>query len=38
MSNSALIMMIVTQSIVTGFTIYYFVKVLKSKADLEDNE
>jgi hypothetical protein len=30
MNSSALIMMLVTEAIVTGFTIYYFVKVLKT--------
>jgi len=30
MNSSALIMMLVTEVIVTGFTIYYFVKVLKT--------
>ena len=30
MNSSALIMMLVTEIVVTGFTIYYFVKVLKT--------
>lgn len=30
MNTSALTMMLVTEIVVTGFTIYYFVKVLKT--------
>lgn len=30
MNSSALAMMLVTEIVVTGFTIYYFVKVLKT--------
>lgn len=33
MNTSALLMMIVTESIVTGFTIYFFYKVLSIKDD-----
>jgi hypothetical protein len=33
MNTSALLMMIVTQSLVTGFTIYFFYKVLTNKRD-----
>lgn len=33
MNSSALLMMIVTELIVTGFTLYFFYKVLTSKSD-----
>lgn len=33
MNTSALLMMVITESIVTGFTIYFFYKVLTSKND-----
>ncbi len=35
MNSSALIMMLATQLIVTGFTVYFFFRVLTGKSKLE---
>lgn len=37
MTTEALLMMILTQSVVTGFTVYFFIKVLKKPQSKDDS-
>ena len=38
MNTSALIFMLTTLVLITGFTVFFFVKMLRSKPDLSENK
>jgi hypothetical protein len=38
MNTSAIIMLVASEAIITYFTIYFFIKVLKSPGPKEENE